>query len=691
MSGIARTLVLAICLLTFVWASAHPLSSRSSPGPRPEAAAGSPPVSGLLRLEKALHLRHGNAATMRWHEDGRRLFLANEEGNQGLTVIDATDPRNPRWLAGAMPGGMNYVWFVSVREGAVAARSSIGGGVAFGSADDISRMRAVDPPRGTTEARIVETDGRYVFAPYGGKPGRIQSFDARSGKVVAQIEEADGFEGLWGSHYDHGRRLLAIGSQHKPASGIPGGLYLYRVNANGTLTRLGKYAGVSVGALEVNGDRAFVEVEGRILILDIHTPSAPTRLGTYQHRQNHSINWMSASRDGRRLYITGQKPSPNPSADDRPVWEAAILDATNPSTLRLLGSRDWGRFEPFRPMAIAKHPTKPLVAVSHWDFGVSFHDVAGDQFTELGLINTAGEIRDVYITPSGRTGWAFAWTAVVQKFDLERGVHSGFVRDYGSGGGWTAYRGFVLDPTPGGANVIKADDTAFRVVAFLRTPMGGQPLKLAVEEGTPPHVFAATDNEVVIVRLTRFDPLGAGVATEEVSRFRPQGMTSEMCCIKGIARGGGDALYVLSDQVGLLTYNVRDKSTPVLASRDQFTFEYNWEYQMAHSPATKRLALAAGSKGVRVYDTRDSLRPVLVGQITGVSATWVSIFKDKYLLVSNYWRPKAPEGLIVYDLRTLRQLDRWPRDRGDPGFRFRVFGERIYRLPLWGVEVLGLP
>lgn len=54
----------------------------------------------------------------------------------------------------------------------------------------------------------------------------------------------------------------------------------------------------------------------------------------------------------------------------------------------------------------------------------------------------------------------------------------------------------------------------------------------------------------------------------------------------------------------------------------------------------------------------------------------MSFFKDRYILVSNYWYPKEPEGLIVYDVRTLRRLDRWPRNYGDPGFRNILVGAR---------------
>jgi len=681
---IGRTLVLAICLVVMAWGPADRPLSGYSPDLRLAASAQPPSAAGLLKLEKTIELRHGNAAAMRWHEDGRRLFLANVEGSQGLTIIDAADPRNPRWVTGTMPGGMNFVWFVAVRGRVVAARSSIGGELAFGHVDEISKMRAVGPPQGVTESRIVETDGRYVFAPHGGKPGRIQTFDTQTGKVVAQIEEVDGFEGLWASHFDHDRRLLAIGSLQKTAAGIPGGLYLYRANDNGTLTRLGKYTGESVGEIKIVGSRAFVNT-GKILILDIQNPSAPTLLGSYLHRQRNEIFWMSASADGRRLYVTAQKPSPNPAEDGRPMWEAVILDTSNRSNLTLLGSRDWGRFEPFRPEAIAKHPTKPIVAISHYNFGVSFHDVTGDRFTELGLINTAGEIRDVYITPSGRTGWAAAWTAVVQKFDLERGVHSGFARDYGGGGGWVEFRGFLLAPAHAGLTVFKADDTEFRAIAYLPTFMSGDVTKFVVEDGAPPYIYAVDGSDVVIVKITQWDPLGRNVMAEEVSRVRPRGF------IKGVIRGDGNALHVLSNETGLHTYNISNRAAPMFVSLDAFNFDYNWEYHLAYSSSAKRLVAAVGSKGVRVYNTTDPLKPNLVGQITEVSATWVSIFKDKYILVSNYWYPKVPEGLLVYDLRTLRPIDRWPRDHGDPGFRFRVFGDKIYRLPLWGVEILSLP
>lgn len=405
----------------------------------------------------------------------------------------------------------------------VAARSSIGGRVAFGYIDDIAKMHALDAPPGMTESRIVETDGRFVFAPHGGKPGRIQTVDPRTGQVVAEIEEADGFEGLWGSQYDHDRRLLAIGSQRKAGAEIPGGLYLYRVNDNGTLTRLGKYTGDDVGALDMAGGRLFMDFGGKILILDIQNPSAPKLLGTYRHRQNNIINWLSASRDGRRMEIAAQKPSPTPDQDGRPMPEVAILDASNGSNPRLLSSRDWGRFAPFQPWFIAKHSTKPLVAIFHYDFGVSFYDVTGDQFAELGLINTAGEIRDVYITPSGRTGWAAAWTAVVQKFDLERGVHSGFQRNYQTGGGWVEFRGLLLVPTHAGLDVVKADDTEFRVVAFLPTFMPGAVMKFVVEDGAPPYIYAVDGSDVVTVKITQWNPLDGVVMAEEVSRVQPRG------------------------------------------------------------------------------------------------------------------------------------------------------------------------
>lgn len=188
----------------------------------------------------------------------------------------------------------------------------------------------------------------------------------------------------------------------------------------------------------------------------------------------------------------------------------------------------------------------------------------------------------------------------------------------------------------------------------------------------------------MIIRISQWNPPGGRVTTEEVSRFRPSGF------IQGVARGQNNALYVLSNETGLHTYNIANRAAPVPVSRDPFRFEYNWDYQLAYSAAAKRLVAAAGSKGIRVYDTIDPLRPRLVGDITEASATWVSIFQDRFILVSNYWFPREPEGLIVYDLATLRRLDRWPRDHGDPGFRFRVFGDKIYRLPLWGVEVLRL-
>lgn len=71
---------------------------------------------------------------------------------------------------------------------------------------------------------------------------------------------------------------------------------------------------------------------------------------------------------------------------------------------------------------------------------------------------------------------------------------------------------------------------------------------------------------------------------------------------------------MLSNDTGLHTYDISNRAAPVRVSRDVFDFQYNWEYHLAHNAAAKRLVAAVGSKGVRVYDTTDPLRPTLVGR-----------------------------------------------------------------------------
>jgi len=171
-----------------------------------------------LKLLNTVRSRHGNAARLVWNDDGKTLFLANEEGTMSAVKIDASDPAAPRLVA--TNGDTNFLWAVAQKNGLLVFHTSIGADIIRINPQTFATVWKAQ--RGGTHA--LATDGSRIFVGYEsarGSPGWLQILDS-AGNTLQGVGVPEGWAGVDTTVYDASTRRVYVASDPDPSKNSPG-------------------------------------------------------------------------------------------------------------------------------------------------------------------------------------------------------------------------------------------------------------------------------------------------------------------------------------------------------------------------------------------------------------------------------------------------------------------------------------
>jgi hypothetical protein len=654
------------------------------------------PAAGPLRLIKTVHTGHGNAAHLRWSNDGKTVFLANEEGQMSAVKIDASDPAHPR--IAAVSQAMNFLFGVDQRDGLLVYKSSVGGALARYDEGSLTPVWLRDK---AGPGHVVVTDGSRIYFAREGNPGELDVFGA-DGSEGARVPAPSTWATVYGMTYEPSAKLVFVaGIENEPQQrqGSPeeprGTVDIYDVSRTvpalvGTIQRATTDLAVSRGRLWLRGGTA-------LETWDVSRPSQPRLLGSYdppaEGRGDIRVLFgdMAVNGAGTRLYVAyrhGRYP-PRCCAGAQAPAGVMIFDVTGP-TPRLLAQNDWKIEREARvvPSAVALSPDGRTLAVAYWRFGVRFFGVTDDKLTDLGRVATTGEGHDVYVDQRGIL-YVFA-NDDLQIIDPETGRHLNdiLLPDEGDGG-WRPFRdGTIIVRSWGGGEVFLLRDGAVQMSERLRGVSTG------IEDNVydDPFLYSVGDNGDLIVR--RVTASGDHEYTADVvgkTQVAPPEQRGQGGPILIAMAKSGSNIWALGPNEGVVQFDVSRPEDPRIVAQDRFVFHPNGLHA-GLAVVRGRVYAGAGNQGVIIYDAATLRR---TGHIDGLSADFLDTIGSDYLVVANYWRPKLPEGVYVYDLRGNPDapsfVDRYPKPNGAPNFRVRVFGHRIYRVGLSGVDILQGP
>lgn len=641
-----------------------------------------------LRLVRTVPTSHGNAAGLAWSDDGKALFLANEEGWMSAVKIDAGDAARPR--IAATEGTGNFLWAVAQRAGLLVFQPSLG--------DETLRLDprslAVVWRRRTGPSHAIATDGSRVYVAQEGTPGALVVLGA-DGRELGRVAEPDGWSRVYGAAYAAGGGLLCVAAAGDGAGGAPGGIYVYDVRG-GRPIRRGRIPGPA-SAVAAGRGRAWVASGSTLAAWQLADPAHPQLAGTWQQPVEKGpggtpvrldLGSLAVDRAGTRVYAAYRSVAAQ-GGGDVPDWSAGfmIFDVARDAP-ELLVRQDWTFSAPYRlaPASVALSPDGATLAVSYWRYGVRLFGVAGDRVAGRGGVATAGEAHDVYVDAQGVL-YVFA-NETMQIIDPRTGGHLADVPlAHGGDGGWKPFRDGAVVVRGQPVRVLSLRHAAVRVVQDLPDP-GTYVWDSVYAE---PYLYSGGENGALAVQ--RIDPGGPGTYSArivgEARAPRADGAIG-YAPLLAVAKDG-PLVWALGPTVGVAVFDVRDPASPRLVMHDPFTFEANGNHAGLVA-ARGRVYAGAGSAGVIIYDPATLRR---TGAIGGLSVDFLDTVGSDFLVVANYWYPRLPEGVYVYDLRRSPDapafVDRFPRPGGSANFRARVVGHRIYRVALSGIDILEGP
>lgn len=647
-----------------------------------------------FELLKTVYTPHGNAAWLAWSDDGQMLFLANNESDRMSAVkIDASDLNKPRIVA--RNGDVNFLWAVAERNGLLVFHPSYG--------TDLIR---VDPrsfvtvwKRTVGPSRAVETDGVRIFIPVEGKPGNLVVLDA-SGTHIARVAQADGWANVYGIAYDETTKRLYVGAGEKADQGYPGGIYIYDVSGP-TPQMVGKIPVPSSGGLDhhdvgphiaVHRSRIWRQFGNRLEVWDASNPASPRVIGSWVGATEHhprfgelkpQLGMMRVNQAGTRLYV-------NYNYGRFIIEHVAgfmIFDVAG-DTPRLLVRQDWKLPSGYwhHPTGLALSPDEKTLAVSYLFYGFRLFDIAGDRVQGRGTIATAGEARDVFVDNLGMLH-IFA-TYQIQTTNPQTGettaqIATGTRWD----GGWIPFKdGTIL--MPGAYNepyVLRIRDGTIHIITRLDDPGRTPAWTYHFED---PHLYSASyyGSKLSVHEVGAFDgstyPTRLVVSLDIPKADRSRSGGKLVAMIKN-----GNLMWGVGPDTGVVVIDVSSPSAPKLVFHDPFSFGTSGDH-IGIIAARNRIYVGAGDAGLLIYDP---LRFTRRGAVRGLNVNFLDKVDDDFLLVANYWYPPGHRewGLYIYDLRAnpdapaLAEKLAWGAN-----FRVRAYGRRIYRVPLFGVDIL---
>jgi hypothetical protein len=660
-------------------------SSGASPNQHARAAANGDPLTGAdIVLDKSLRITHGNAGHTAWSEDGRTLYLANEEGSTSNIKLDVSDPANIRIVA--MQSFINFSWAVDARHSVVLYRESIGGTVVRVDPQKWTKLWSWSGGRG----HAVLSDGKQAYVPIIGNPAALAVLDVATGTERQRLSVSQQWPDVFSMGIAEDAHLLVVGAQ-------AGGTTLFDTSG-GRIRQIGQINEPAL-LLALAGTKLYTATGTAIQRWDLATPAAPVKTGAWAIPVNPKagrppeINDLAASPDGRRLFATymsrvGQNPDLGQPAG------VYMLDITGAApllrqTLDMLmpGGR---RFT--YPQSVAVSPNGRTLAFTEWSWGVFLFDISQDRFTPHSRdgwgFATVGEARDAYTDGKFVYVWAHD---IMQIFDLATGVRTASIP--GGDGGWRPFRDghLIMLGSPQLVVVHLGNGTAREITRLTDLSVHGSGTNW-VEDVLydDPYVYAA--GEGGYLHIGKIEPWnGTGypftlLASHRVSSNPPPGNIPMALCKTG------NQVWVNGHGFGVIAVDVSDPAHPKTIYADQFTFGFNAFTSMA--AAAGRVYVGCGNQGVRIYDPvslkQTGSLPGSVRGSNGLSANFVDVYKNAWLLIANYWYPQLPEGLYVYDISAAPDSPRLVRSFPlGPNFRVRAFNNLglIIRIGLGSADV----
>jgi hypothetical protein len=628
---------------------------------------------------------------MAWADDGKSLFLANEEGGMSAVKIDAVDPSRPRIVS--KRGVANFLWAVAQRNGILAFYQSYGDSLLRFNPTTFSLMWG---KRLGSESHSVETDGSRIFVAIEGRPGRLIVLDP-AGNELARVAEPDGWWNVYSTIYDADSQRLYIAAGENPAQQFAGAVYIYDVRQT-TPELLGKINAPSWD-IAVKGTRLWRQWGRSLETWDVSNPALPrlvpggawngsTERGPGGTMVRPQLGHMTVNGSGTRLYITYR--SVTESGGNQVLdWNAGfmIFDVSGSTPVPLGQRQGWKTSTGLwiLPTSVALAPNERILAVSYWTFGVRFYEVAGDVVRELGAVATTGEAHDVYVDNRGILH-VFANDSI-QSIDPARGEHGEHVGVFVTGstldGGWRPFKdGTIVLPSARNSHsriVLRIRDGMISYVTALGNPGSGGTWDEIFDD---PLLYSATDNGLAVQRVGSFDPR---TQRYPISVLGTVDVGGKLLAVTKV----GNVVWGLGPTVGVVAIDVSMPTAPRLLFRDSISFGTNGNHAGIVA-ARGKIYAGVGDAGIIIYDAVSRRR---TGQpITGLNVNFLDVVGSDFLVVANYWFPKVMEGMVIYDLRQSPdapiEAKTFPGDQANPNFRARVIGGRIYRVPLYGVDVL---
>lgn len=598
--------------------------------------------------------------------------------------IDATDPARPRILA--TRGDSNFLWSTAQRSGLLVFYPSLGDAL---QRITPSTFASLWVKRLGGESHSIETDGQRIFVALEGRPGKLLVLDS-SGNELARATELDGWWNVYNTIFDPSTQRLYIGAGEDAGKGYPGGVYIYDLQQSVPQLR-GKISGASWD-IAVKGTKLWRQRGRSLEAWNVSNPSVPAQVGAWDGSGERGpggtsvrpqLGHMTRNNDGTRLYVNYR--SVTESGNNQVLdWNAGfmIFDVSGNAPV-LLQRQGWRTATGLwlQPTSVALAPNDRVLATSYWAFGVRLFDVAGDRVTDLGTVATTGEAHDVYVDNSG-----FLHVFVndsIQIVDPVSGEHRGvFVTGTGLDGGWRAFRGgtIVLPSARNAHNrlVLRIHDGVVEYVTALGNPGSGGTWDEIFED---PLLYSATDSGLAVQRVGPFDTQAQRYPLSVLGAVDVGGR------LLGIAKAG-NVVWGVGPTVGVVAIDVSAAAAPRVIFRDAMTFGVNGNHAGIVA-ARGRIYAGVGDVGIIIYDATTKRR---TGAISGLNVNFLDQIGADYLVVANYWYPKVMEGMVVYDLRQSPdappQALIFPGDAPNANFRARVINGKVYRVPLYGVDVL---
>lgn len=596
--------------------------------------------------------------------------------------IDVADPARPRIVS--TRGDVNFLWAAAQRSGILVFYPSLG--------DSLQRINPstfspVWVKKLGAESHAIETDGQRIFVALDGKPGRLVVLDG-SGNELARVTEPDGWWNVYSTVYDPDTQRLYIGAGEDTGRGFAGASYIYdaRQAAPGFLGKIS----LPSWDIAVRGTKLWRQRGRTLEAWDVTNGSAPKLLGAWEGNVERGpegtlvrpqLGHMVVSRDGQRLYVAYR--SVTESGGSQVLdWDAGfmIFDVSG-GVPGLLTRQGWKTPTGLwvQPTSVALAPNGRILAVGYWAFGVRLFDIADDRARELGMVATTGEAHDVFVDNLGLLH-IFA-NDNIQIVDPVTREHRGvFVTGQAMDGGWRPFKdGTIILPSARNANryVLRIQDGAVTLVTNLTYP-GPSTWDEIFED---PYLYSATDRGLHIQQIGAFDARQGKYPVTIVGSVDTGGSM-----IGHTKRG--NIVWGIGPAIGVVAIDVSVPSAPRVVFHDRFTFSVNGNHAGIVA-ARGRIYAGAGDAGVIIYDAATFRR---TGEIRGLNVNFLDKIGEDFLVVANYWYPQVMEGMVIYDLRrapdTPPRALIFPGDSPNANFRVRVQEKRVYRVPLYGVDVL---